>query len=126
MKLRSKLFLSTTALLTVALLGLMLGIFSVLQLTQSQNRTLAHNLNVISDSLDLRQELGKQLFLVLGERFDEQALQTLRTSDQNFRQWIDRALAQSPTDGDRQAILDIQSAYQKFSLLLQDPQAVRN
>lgn len=68
MKLRSKLFLSTTALLTVALLGLMLGIFSVLQLTQSQNRTLAHNLNVISDSLDLRQELGKQLFLVLGER----------------------------------------------------------
>lgn len=125
MKLRSKLFLSTSALLTVALLGLMLGIFSVLQLTQSQNRTLAHNLEVISDSLDLRQELGKQLFLMLGEEFDQQTVQSLKASDQRIRQWIDDGLKTSPTEADRQAIIDIQSAYQNFSSLLEDPLTVR-
>ena len=125
MKLRSKLFLSTSALLTVALLGLMLGIFSVLQLTQSQNRTLAHNLEVISDSLDLRQELGKQLFMMLGEDFDQQTVQSLKESDQRIRRWIDDGLQASPTEADRQAIVDIQAAYQNFSRLLEDPLTVR-
>lgn len=126
MKLRSKLFLSTSALLTVALLGLVLGIFSVLQLTQSQSRTLAHNLDVISDSLDLRQELGKQLFLMLGEDFNAQTMQSLKSSDQRIRQWIDDGLRDSVTEADRQAILEIQAAYQKFGRLLEDPVTVRD
>ncbi|SDI67007.1 two-component system, NtrC family, sensor histidine kinase KinB [Pseudomonas flavescens] len=126
MKLRSKLFLSTSALLTVALLGLMLGIFSVLQLTQSQSRTLAHNLEVISDSLDLRQELGKQLFLMLGEDFDQQTVQSLQESDRRIRKWIDDGLKANTTDSDREAIIEIQSAYQNFSHLLEDPLTVRH
>lgn len=126
MKLRSKLFLSTSALLTVALLGLMLGIFSVLQLTQSQNQTLAHNLEVISESLDLRQELGKQLFLMLGEDFDQQTVQSLQESDRRIRKWIDDGLKANSTDSDRQAIIEIQTAYQKFSRLLEDPLTVRH
>ncbi|UCJ17423.1 PAS domain-containing protein [Pseudomonas sp. MM211] len=126
MKLRSKLFLSTSALLTVALLGLMLGIFSVLQLTQTQNRTLAHNLEVINDSLDLRQELGKQLFLMLGEDFDQQTVQSLKESDQRVREWIENGLKTSASEGDRQAIAQIQSAYQKYSRLLEDPLTVRH
>ena len=36
MNLRSRLFISSSALLTVALVGLLLGMFSVLQLTQVQ------------------------------------------------------------------------------------------
>lgn len=126
MKLRSKLFLSTSALLTVALLGLILGIFSVLQLTQSQNQTLAHNLKVISESLDLRQELGKQLFLMLSEDFDQQTVQSLLESDRRIRKWIDDGLKANTTDSDRQAIVEIQTDYQKFSRLLEDPLAVRH
>lgn len=126
MKLRSKLFLSTSALLTVALLGLSLGIFSVLQLTQSQSRSLAHNLEVISTSLDLRQELGRQLFMMLSEDFDERTVQRLRESDQRIRSWLDDSLKGSMSQDDRQAILEIQAAYQKFSTLLEDPMTVRH
>jgi NtrC-family two-component system sensor histidine kinase KinB len=126
MRLRSKLFLSTSALLTVALLGLSLGIFSVLQLTQSQSRSLAHNLEVISTSLDLRQELGRQLFMMLGEDFDERTVQSLQDSDQRIRGWLDDSLKGSITEADRQAILEIQAAYQKFSTLLEDPMTVRD
>ena len=126
MKLRSKLFLSTSALLTVALLGLSLGIFSVLQLTQSQSRSLAHNLKVISTSLDLRQELGRQLFMMLSEDFDERTVHSLRESDQRIRSWLDDSLKGSMSQGDRQAILEIQTAYQKFSTLLEDPMTVRH
>ncbi|WP_416638610.1 KinB sensor domain-containing domain [Pseudomonas sp. OHS18] len=126
MKLRSKLFLSTSALLTVALLGLSLGIFSVLQLTQSQSRSLAHNLEVISTSLDLRQELGRQLFMMLSEDFDERTVHSLRESDQRIRSWLDDSLKGSMSQGDRQAILEIQTAYQKFSTLLEDPMTVRH
>ncbi|MFO7705514.1 MAG: hypothetical protein R6V43_10330, partial [Halopseudomonas sp.] len=36
MKLRSRLFLSSSALLTVAVVGLLLGLFSVLHLTKTQ------------------------------------------------------------------------------------------
>ena len=126
MKLRSKLFLSTSALLTVALLGLSLGIFSVLQLTQSQSRSLAHNLEVISTSLDLRQELGQQLFMMLSEDFDERTVQNMRESDQRIRSWLDESLKGSTSQADRQAILEIQAAYQKFSVLLEDPMTVRH
>ncbi len=126
MKLRSKLFLSTSALLTVALLGLSLGIFSVLQLTQSQSRSLAHNLEIISTSLDLRQELGRQLFLMLGEDFDDSTVQRLQESDQRIRGWLDDSLKSSVTEADRQAIQQIQDAYQTFSTMLEDPLTVRD
>jgi len=126
MKLRSKLFLSTSALLTVALLGLSLGIFSVLQLTQSQSRSLAHNLEVISTSLDLRQELGRQLFMMLSEDFDDSTVQRLQESDQRIRGWLDDSLKSSVTETDRQAIQQIQAAYQTFSAMLEDPLTVRD
>ncbi|WP_027908262.1 KinB sensor domain-containing domain [Pseudomonas sp. URMO17WK12:I4] len=126
MKLRSKLFLSTSALLTVALLGLSLGIFSVLQLTQSQSRSLAHNLEVISTSLDLRQELGRQLFMMLSEDFDDSTVQRLQESDQRIRGWLDDSLKSSVTEADRQAIQQIQAAYQTFSTMLEDPLTVRD
>ncbi|PZW63680.1 PAS domain S-box-containing protein [Pseudomonas sp. URMO17WK12:I1] len=126
MKLRSKLFLSTSALLTVALLGLSLGIFSVLQLTQSQSRSLAHNLEVISTSLDLRQELGRQLFMMLSEDFDDSTVRRLQESDQRIRGWLDDSLKSSVTEADRQAIVEIQAAYQTFSTMLEDPLTVRD
>ncbi len=126
MKLRSKLFLSTSALLTVALLGLSLGIFSVLQLTQSQSRSLAHNLEVISTSLDLRQELGRQLFMMLSEDFDNSTVQRLQESDQRIRGWLNDSLKSSVTGADRQAIQEIQDAYQTFSTMLEDPLTVRD
>src|SRR5690606_29082330 len=94
MKLRSRLFISSSALLTVALVGLFLGMFSVLQLTQGQSQAMTRNLKIIDASLGLRQELGKQVILLLAEDLDREAL---KTSDQQFKAWLQRA-AESATD----------------------------
>ncbi|WP_036987882.1 KinB sensor domain-containing domain, partial [Pseudomonas sp. EGD-AK9] len=85
MKLRTRLFLSGSALLTVALLGLLLGMFSVLQLTQQQSQAMTRNLQIIDASLGMRQELGKQVGLLLAEQLDREALQA---ADARLRQWL--------------------------------------
>ena len=82
MKLRSRLFISSSALLTVAIVGLLLGMFSVLQLTQVQSQAMTRNLQIIDASLGLRQELGKQVILLLAEDLDREAL---KTSDEQFK-----------------------------------------
>ncbi|TBU86495.1 KinB sensor domain-containing domain [Phytopseudomonas dryadis] len=122
MKLRNKLFISTSALLTVALLGLLLGIFSVLQLTKTQNHTMTRNLSIIDASLGLRQELGKQVVLLLAEELDRPALQV---SDQRVRGWIDKAAEGAMTDSDREAVTAIRQAYERYSAILANPQEVR-
>jgi NtrC-family two-component system sensor histidine kinase KinB len=83
--LRSRLFISSSALLTVALVGLLLGMFSVLQLTQVQSQAMTRNLQIIDASLGLRQELGKQVILLLAEDLDREAL---KTSDLQFKRWL--------------------------------------
>lgn len=85
MNLRSRLFISSSALLTVALVGLLLGMFSVLQLTQVQSQAMTRNLQIIDASLGLRQELGKQVILLLAEDLDREAL---KTSDLQFKRWL--------------------------------------
>ncbi|MDO9617556.1 MAG: KinB sensor domain-containing domain [Pseudomonas sp.] len=122
MKLRSRLFLSSSALLTVALVGLLLGMFSVLQLTQVQSQAMTRNLQIIDASLGLRQELGKQVILLLAEDLDREAL---KASDQQFKVWLQRA-AQSATDAsDRQAVAEIERSYASFDDLLAKPLLVR-
>ena len=88
MNLRSRLFISSSALLTVALVGLLLGMFSVLQLTQVQSQAMTRNLQIIDASLGLRQELGKQVILLLAEDLDREAL---KASDEQFKRWLQRA-----------------------------------
>jgi NtrC-family two-component system sensor histidine kinase KinB len=122
MKLRNKLFISTSALLSVALLGLLLGVVSVLQLTQSQNLAMTRNLGIIDASLGLRQELGKQLVLLLAEDLDLHALQI---SDQRIRGWIHQAEQSAMTRSDYEVVAAIDDAYGSYRALLTDPLNVR-
>lgn len=75
MKLRTRLFLSISALITVALLGLILGLVSVMQMAKTQESLIRSNFITLDLGLKLRQSLGDQLIMMLEERPDPQALQ---------------------------------------------------
>ncbi|WP_068828948.1 KinB sensor domain-containing domain [Pseudomonas sp. BMS12] len=122
MKLRSRLFLSSSALMTLALLGLLLGMTSVLLLTRAQNQAMTRNLEIIEASLGLRQEMGSQVILLLRDHLDRQAL---KASDQRFRQWLQRAGAGAIEPSDQQALAEIERAYEQFDQFLDSPVTVR-
>ncbi|MDH0749334.1 ATP-binding protein [Pseudomonas sp. GD03842] len=70
MKLRTRLFLSISALITVALLGLLLGLVSVMQMARSQEELIRHNFITLDIGLKLRQNLGDQLVMLLKDKPD--------------------------------------------------------
>ena len=74
-KLRTRLFLSISALITVALLGLLLGVVSVMQMAKSQEALIRNNFITLDLGLKLRQSLGDQLILMLRNQPDPKALQ---------------------------------------------------
>ncbi|WP_397450791.1 ATP-binding protein [Pseudomonas sp. NA-150] len=74
MKLRTRLFLSISALMTVALLGLALGLVSVMQMAKSQESLIQRNFVALDLSLKLRQNLGDQLILMASEHRDPKAI----------------------------------------------------
>ena len=74
-KLRTRLFLSISALITVALLGLLLGVVSVMQMAKSQEALIRNNFITLDLGLKLRQSLGDQLILMLRNQPDSKALQ---------------------------------------------------
>ncbi len=122
MKLRSQLFLSSSAMLTVALVGLLVGMFGVLSLTQSQSLTVSSNIGILKATMGMRQEIGRQVTLLLAERLDRSAL---TESDQRFKEWLTVAGEQARTDIDRQAISEISRAYQVYDQVLQRPTTLR-
>ena len=90
MKLRTRLFLSISALITVALLGLALGLVSVQQMASSQQKLIQDNSYILELGLKLRQNLGEQLTLLLDPDSEVQALQPLQ---QQFQQLLDEGLS---------------------------------
>ena len=96
MKLRTRLFLSISALITVALLGLVLGLVSVMQMAKSQESLIRSNFITLDLGLKLRQTLGDQLILMLEEQPDPAALQT---SKQNYFALLDQGIAHEQQDG---------------------------
>ena len=122
MKLRTQLFLSSSALLTVALVGLLVGLFGVLSLTQSQTYSVGSNIGILKASLGMRQEIGKQVTLLLSEQLDRDALQA---SDQQFKEWLAEAGDQATTDEDRRAVAEIGRAYAVYDNVLQRPRSMR-
>ena len=58
MKLRTRLFLSISALITVALLGLLVGLLSVTQMARSQSELIQRGFSAV--------QLGQQLRAVMG------------------------------------------------------------
>jgi len=108
MKLRTRLFLSISALVTVALLGLMLGLVSVLQMASVQQQLVRDTTHVLEVGLKLRQNLGEQLTLILDEDTAPQSLQVLQD---NFQSLLNQGLEQG---GERTGFSKASSNYQTF------------
>ena len=89
MKLRTRLFLSISALITVALLGLILGLVSVMQMAKTQESLIRSNFITLDLGLKLRQSLGDQLIMMLEERPDPEALQA---SKQRYFDLLDQGI----------------------------------
>ncbi|MVV47226.1 HAMP domain-containing protein [Pseudomonas sp. PB120] len=90
MKLRTRLFLSISALITVALLGLLLGLVSVMQMAGSQEALVRNNFVTLDLGLKLRQTLGDQLILMLNNKPDSEAFEA---SKQHYFQLLDEGIA---------------------------------
>ena len=90
MKLRTRLFLSISALITVALLGLMLGLVSVMQMAGSQEALVRNNFVTLDLGLKLRQTLGDQLMIMVNEKPDPAGFEASR---QHYLQLLDEGIA---------------------------------
>ena len=88
-KLRTRLFLSISALITVALLGLLLGVVSVMQMAKTQEALIRNNFITLDLGLKLRQSLGDQLVMMLHNQPDPQALQA---SAQQYLKLLDEGI----------------------------------
>lgn len=108
MKLRTRLFLSISALVTVALLGLLLGLFSVLQMAALQQHVVKDTTYTLELALKLRQNLGEQLNLILDE---DTTPNTLVTLQDQFQTLLDQGLEQG---GERTGLSKAASNYQAF------------
>lgn len=80
MKLRTRLFLSISALITVALLGLLLGLFSVTQMARSQSGLIQRGFDAVQVGQKLRQHLGDELIVLIDPQPDAQRLESIRQS----------------------------------------------
>ncbi|MGV2835549.1 KinB sensor domain-containing domain, partial [Pseudomonas shirazensis] len=108
MKLRARLFLSISALVTVALLGLLLGLVSVLQMASTQQALVRDTTHTLELGLKLRQNLGEQLILVLDEDSDADSLNNLQTQ---FQTLLSQGLQEG---GEKTGFSKASSNYQTF------------
>ncbi|MDB5981430.1 MAG: kinB [Pseudomonas sp.] len=111
MKLRTRLFLSISALMTVALLGLLLGLVSVMQMAKSQESLIQRNFVALDLSLKLRQNLGDQLILMSNDHPDPAALaQANQQFEELLAQGVEHDAQNNVQGGFEKARLD----YQEF------------
>jgi len=103
MKLRTRLFLSISALITVALLGLLLGLVSVMQMASSQEELIRSNFVTLDVGLKLRQTLGDQLMIMLSEKPDPAAFEA---SKQHYFQLLDDGLVHAQAGDERQFVFE--------------------
>ena len=108
MKLRTRLFLSISALVTVALLGLLLGLVSVLQMASVQQQLVRDTTHSLEVGLKLRQNLGNQLIQILDETPATENLQVLQ---EDFQQLLGQGVAQG---SEREGFIKASAHYQDF------------
>jgi NtrC-family two-component system sensor histidine kinase KinB len=112
MKLRTRLFLSISALITVALLGLLLGLVSVMQMAGSQEMLIRNNFVTLDLGLKLRQTLGDQLIIMLSERPGSDAFAASR---QRYFQLLEQGIAQEPVEtGGEYGFRKAKADYERF------------
>ncbi|TWI56567.1 two-component system, NtrC family, sensor histidine kinase KinB [Pseudomonas duriflava] len=117
-KLRTRLFLSISALITVALLGLIIGLVSVLQFTQAQDAHNKRNLEFINASLGMSQELSNQLHELLD---GNPSIERLSYHEGEFHTYLDQLKAMSPDRDGREALRQIEQDYNQFTEKLNQP-----
>ena len=119
MKLRTRLFLSISALITAALFGLLLGLVGVMQMAASQESLIRNNFATLDLGLKLRQTLGDQLVILLSDKPDPNAFEA---SKQQYFSLLEEGISQEPQDekgneyGFRKAKADYQSFIQAYEL----------
>ncbi|QLG90506.1 PAS domain-containing protein [Pseudomonas yamanorum] len=118
MKLRTRLFLSISALITVALLGLLLGLVSVMQMAKAQESLIRSNFITLDLGLKLRQTLGDQLIMMLNEHPDQAALQT---SKQQYFDLLDQGIAHEQSDGKSGGFTQARTDYLNFLKAFDEP-----
>lgn len=110
-KLRTRLFFSISALITVALLGLALGLVSVMQMAKSQEALIHENFVSLDTGLKLRQNLGDQLVMMLNETPAPGPLENLQ--DQ-FRELLAQGVAHDEESNVDNGFRGVRSDYEKF------------
>ncbi|MCB2253595.1 PAS domain-containing protein [Pseudomonas chlororaphis] len=111
MKLRTRLFLSISALITVALLGLLLGLVSVMQMAKTQEALIRNNFITLDLGLKLRQTLGDQLIIMLNHHPDRTALEESR---QQYLALLDQGIAHERQNNVHNGFVQAREDYQRF------------
>ncbi|ROO40706.1 ATP-binding protein [Pseudomonas sp. 7SR1] len=112
MKLRTRLFLSISALITVALLGLLLGLVSVMQMASTQERAVRDNFVLLDLGLKLRQTLGDQFMIMLDEKPD---LAALEDSKRHYFELLEEGIAHEQSlDDPAGSFSQSKTDYQRF------------
>lgn len=118
-KLRTRLFLSISALITVALLGLILGLVSVVQMASTQERLIHNNFIALDLGLKLRQNLGDQLMMMLNASSDQAALKATQAV---FQQLLAESVAYDLNMGVDEGYTQTNANYQHFLQAYQNAQ----
>ncbi|MED5606527.1 ATP-binding protein [Pseudomonas sp. JH-2] len=100
-----------SALITLALIGLLLGVFSVMLMGREQERLISHNFATIASSQQLRQSLDDQLAQLLSDSPDAQRLVVLRGQ---FDHYLAEGRARAANDVERTLYERIDQANQEF------------
>ncbi|WP_462401582.1 KinB sensor domain-containing domain [Pseudomonas sp. Marseille-QA0332] len=120
-KLRTRLFLSISALVSVALLGLLLGLVSVLQMAAVQQVQVRDITQTLQLGIELRQNLGDQLALILDKDVDAQRVSALQDK---FQALLDQGVEQG---GRRNGFDKASRDYQAFRQIYRStPEPARN
>ncbi len=119
-KLHTRLFLSISALIAVALIGLLVGLVSVLHLAREQSVQTRSNLDFINLTLNMRQELSNSLFQMLDGAPDPQSLVA---AQQRFQEYLQRVEGQMRNPEQLAILEDVKQRYQRFADYLRSPPA---
>jgi NtrC-family two-component system sensor histidine kinase KinB len=119
MNLRARLFLGISSLMTLALLGLCLGVFSVIQMAQSQDQLIRNNFAVIEIAQQLRLNLGDQLALLLERPLQTQQLTQARG---DFQRSLDAAISHNANGADAQQLRLVRDQFNVYDAFLDRPE----
>lgn len=117
MKLRTRLFLSISALMTVALFGLSLGLVSVMQMAKSQEDSIHDNFITLDIGLKLRQNLGDQLVMLLKDTPDQTAL---KQNQAQFQELLDQGIDHDQQTNTNSGFEKARGDYERFLKALEN------